>query len=130
MFAQCALILADHDENLQTMGYQLGKNLALAYQASLDYSIFLSENDAAFELICAPLMFHIHENCSYYEILRKNVENKTVDYKAIITDVKSGSAMEKTIELKREFALKALNVVGKFPENTARLALADFIKSI
>lgn len=123
-------MLADHPRPLQQSGYLFGRNMALAWQAHNDLSIFKNRNSEPFSLICAPLMFHLEYDVSYYDELMKDVESRNVDYKIIREIVKSGPGIFKTEELYKELSANAFKALEEFPESEANVALGNILKSL
>ncbi|CAH1117407.1 unnamed protein product [Phaedon cochleariae] len=124
---QAALLVGNHPKPLQTAGHLLGSNLALAHQASVDYSKFLKDNDDSFDLVSAPLLFHLQDNPNYYEKVLEITKRQTVDYGEIRRNVRLGSGLEKTRELVDELRTNALDGLHIFPDNDAKMALRNII---
>lgn len=123
-------MLAEHPHSFQKLGYLFGRNMALAWQAHNDLSIFKNDKSNQFSLICAPLMFHLEYDISYYDKLMKDVEKQTVDYREIREVVNIGPGIDKTKELYRELSANALKVLEEFTDSEAKSALANIIKSM
>lgn len=112
------------------MGYLFGRNMALALQACRDQKIFESSKNEKFSLVCAPLLFHIQFDPSYYEKIMEYAKNDDVDYSDIKKVVRSGPGLKKTAELQEEFSLYALKALEEFPETETRTALVNIIHSL
>ncbi|KAJ8917518.1 hypothetical protein NQ315_005567 [Exocentrus adspersus] len=133
LLAKCcqgALMLAEQPQTLQKLGYLLGRNIALAWQACKDQKIFDNGRNDKFSLVCAPLLFHIQSDPSYYARIKEYADTSDVNYTEIREVVKSGPGLQKTIELQEEFSLNALNVLEEFPDSEAKSALINIIKSM
>lgn len=127
---QGTLMLADHPTSRQKSGYLFGRNMALAWQAHKDISVININNSNPFNLINAPLMFHLEYDTSYYEKLMKDVESEKVDYREIKEIVKIGPGISKSEEMYKELSENALKVLGEFHECEAKVALKNIIKSM
>lgn len=117
---QCSLIFANHTSDFQALAYNLGRNIALAWQASVE------ANMNHFHLLSAPLMFHLEFDPGFYkEIVQQNVD---LDYiKDIVT---RGPGVEKTIELQKELVQQTFDVLNKFEDNEAKDVLLNIIRSL
>lgn len=123
-------MLADHPRFLQQLGYVFGRNMALAWQAHNDISIFKNNKSEPFSLICAPLMFHLENDVSYYDELMKDIENQRLDYKEIKEVVRNGPGIEKSEKMYQDLSADALSVLHHFEESDAKAALVNIIKSM
>lgn len=123
-------MLADHPLSFQKLGYLFGRNMALAWQANNDLLIFKNTKSDPFSLVCAPLMFHLEYDVSYYDKLMKDVENNSVNYREIKEIVHIGPGIEKTEELRQELSTNALHVLEEFSDSEAKAALVNIIKSV
>lgn len=117
---QCSLIFANHTTEFQALAYNLGRNLALAWQASVD------ANMNNFSLVSAPLMFHLEFDPEFYnEIVQKDVD---LDY---VKDIVSrGPGVEKTIQLQNELVKETLDILNRFQDNEAKASLVNIIRSM
>lgn len=128
---QGTLKLAGHDLEMQKQGYLFGKHFALTWQACLDREPFTSGTSGTFNLISAPVMFHLQHDPSFYaEIEKGKVHIQNVDYDLIREAILSGPALEMTRELQNEHAEAALEVLNLLPESDARNALANIIAAM
>lgn len=123
-------MLAEHGKSFQKLGYLFGRNMALAWQVCRDQKIFETTKNEEFSLVCAPLLFHIQSDPSYYENLMENVKNDNVDYAEIKKVVRSGPGLKKSADLQEEFSLNALKALEEFPDTEAKSALANIIHSL
>lgn len=123
-------MLADHQDSFQKLGYLFGRNMALSWQAHSDLQTFKNTKSDPFSLICAPLMFHLEYDISYYEKLMMDVDKQLVDYRQIREIVNSGPGIAKTEELHLELTTNALSVLDNFSESEAKAALVNIIKSM
>ncbi|CAG9813895.1 unnamed protein product [Phaedon cochleariae] len=133
LLAKCcqgSLMLANHPKPLQKAGYLFGRNLALAVQANKDETIFEPLKTGSFSLVCAPLLFHLQSDPDFHKVLVKNAQENSTDYGEIRRVVRAGPGLERTRELRGEFASKASEVLKEFPDSEAREALANIIKTI
>ncbi|XP_043276617.1 all trans-polyprenyl-diphosphate synthase PDSS2 [Venturia canescens] len=129
---QGTLTLAGHNEDIQAQGYKFGKHLALAWQACLDLSPFISRDAGTpFNLCSAPVMFHIEYNRSILTEIDKGLESvANVDYDKVYEIVTKGPGIEQTKELQKEHSQKAMQVLSVFQESDARTALANIIEAM
>lgn len=128
---QGTLKLAGHDLETQKQGYLFGKHLALTWQACLDAEPFTSGSTGPFNLVSAPVMFHLQHDPSFYsEIEKGKVHITNVDYDLIREAVLSGPALEMTRELQHEHAEAALGILNSLPESDARNALIKIIAAM
>lgn len=76
------LKLAGHSNEIQEQGYNFGKHLALAWQACLDLSPFITKDQSvSFNLCSAPVMFHIEHDPLILSEIDKGLESvNNVDY--------------------------------------------------
>ncbi|CAH1983723.1 unnamed protein product [Acanthoscelides obtectus] len=133
LLAKCCqgtLMLAEHPESFQRLGYLLGRNIALAWQAHNDILTFSPSKTGPFSLICAPLLFHLQQYPEYHEKIMEQVKCGTLDYDKVRDVVRQGSGIEKTMELQQELAQNALDVLDEFPVTDVRLALKNIINSM
>jgi len=128
---QGTLKLAGQSERLQKQGYLFGKNLALAWQACIDLEPFrMSELplNAAFSLISAPVLFHLHHDPSLYAEIKKGRRSvDDIDYRKVHEEILQGPGIEKTKELQRKHSQTAMSVLNDFPPSAARTALQNII---
>jgi len=123
------LLLAEHDIQMQEQGFLFGKHLALAWQAKLEKELFYDFDNI--NLVSAPILLHLNKDPSLYSEIEKGMENiENCDIDEIKRIVGSGTALEETDELKREFANRALNNISYFKENDARRALEKMITAM
>nr|CAI5837210.1 unnamed protein product [Callosobruchus analis] len=86
LLAKCCqgtLMLAEHPESFQKLGYLLGRNMALAWQAHNDIMTLKQNETGPFSLICAPLLFHLQEYPEYYDEIMEQVLNDSIDYEKV-----------------------------------------------
>jgi decaprenyl-diphosphate synthase subunit 2 len=128
---QGALKLAGHPESLQKQGYLFGKHLALAWQACIDLDPFRMNTlplGAAYNLVCAPVLFHLeHDPSLYSEIEKGRISVDNIDYAQIHSEVIKGPGLEKTRNLQRKHSLAAMKVLNELPPTDARTALQNII---
>lgn len=129
---QGAMILAGQSTAVQSVGYEFGKHLALAWQARLDLEPFVSDEIAvgtSFSLVSAPVIFHLEHSPHCYDEIRKKacitVEN--VDYVKLHSEVRNGPAVQKTRVLLRKHTLLAMKCLNQFPPSDSRTALQNII---
>lgn len=129
---QAALMLANHSDELQKEAYFFGKHLYLGWRASKDLEIFLSnETPEKFSLISAPILFHLEEDHSLYDEIKKGLESvDNVDYEKVHKMVRNGPGLEKTRELLNKNNLIATTLLHKFPQSEARMALENIIHAL
>ncbi|KAJ8958842.1 hypothetical protein NQ318_019605 [Aromia moschata] len=132
LLAKCCqgtLMLGEHPEAFQELGYLFGRNMALAWQAHRDRTHFEPYKTGPFSLVCGPVLFHVQHDPGYHSRIMEYAEND-VDYYEIRRAVLSGPGLEKTKELQEEFSTRALEVLEKFPESEAKGALVNIINSL
>ncbi|XP_011299365.1 decaprenyl-diphosphate synthase subunit 2 [Fopius arisanus] len=130
---QGTLKLAGHDEDLQMQGYNFGKHLALAWQACLDLSPFISKEDPAspFNLCSAPVMFHIEHDSSILTEIDKGLQSvQNVDYAKVYDSVTKGPGVELTKQLQKDHSQQAMEVLSVFRDSDARTALSNIIAAM
>ncbi|KRT82650.1 hypothetical protein AMK59_3751 [Oryctes borbonicus] len=125
---QGTLILAGHPSELQKHGYLFGKHLALAWQACLDLQPFAAGSTGSFNLVSAPVTFHLQYDPSLYVEIERGMENvEDVDFEKIRQEVLKGPGLEKTNQLRVEHSNAALDALECFPVSDARNALTNMI---
>lgn len=74
-------------------------------------------------------MFQLQSDPSFYAEILKGSENVAkCDYESIRKIVNEGSGISKTLELKKEFIEKSLQVLEEFKESNAKDALKNLIQ--
>ncbi|XP_055591040.1 all trans-polyprenyl-diphosphate synthase PDSS2-like [Uranotaenia lowii] len=124
---QGALILAGHPKKLQTQGNLLGKHLALAWKAADDiasFSNFAKNENSKFDLIAAPLLFHLQHEPSLYEEIEKE---QAIDYVKLYKAVNEGPGLEQTRRLQDTHRQAAMAIVDKLEPSNAREVLQDLV---
>ncbi|XP_011506232.1 PREDICTED: decaprenyl-diphosphate synthase subunit 2 [Ceratosolen solmsi marchali] len=126
------LKLAGHNEEIQEHGYNFGKHLALAWQACLDLSPFITKDrNTPFNVCSAPVVFHIEHDPSILMEIDKGIESVlNVDYTKVYDIVISGPGIELTKQLQREHSQRAMEVLSVFQESDARTALSNIIAAM
>ncbi|XP_067212247.1 all trans-polyprenyl-diphosphate synthase PDSS2-like [Linepithema humile] len=111
---QGTLKLAGHNEEIQEKGYKFGKHLALAWQASLDLDLCLSNNkEIIYNLCAAPIMFHVEHNPLILIELDKGLESvEKIDYLKLLDIVTAGPGIELTKELAKSVRWSAPRLAG------------------
>ncbi|KAK9703866.1 Polyprenyl synthetase [Popillia japonica] len=128
---QGTLMLAGHSMELQERGYLFGKHLALAWQACLDRQPFTIGSTGPFDLVCAPVAFHLqHDPGMYAEIESGMNDIEDVNFEKIRQEVLKGPGLEKTKQLQIEHSNAALDVLEYLPPSDARSALANIIAAM
>ncbi|XP_063900009.1 all trans-polyprenyl-diphosphate synthase PDSS2-like [Zophobas morio] len=131
LLAKCcqgSLILANHEFFVPKLAYIFGRNLALAWQASLEK---VQIKEESFSLVSAPVMLHLQHDPSLYTEIEKGVsDQKKVNYDLIRKVVMSGPALDKTDQLKEEFSDAALNVLNNFSDSGSKTVLVNIIKAL
>ncbi|KAJ3654730.1 hypothetical protein Zmor_013901 [Zophobas morio] len=90
---QSSLILANHEIFVPKLAYIFGRNLALAWQASLEKDQIIKEE--TFSLVSAPVMLHLqHDPDLYTEIEKGLSDQKKVNYDLIRKVVMSGPGLD------------------------------------
>ena len=125
---QGSLILANHEFFVPKLAYIFGRNLALAWQASLEK---VQIKEESFSLVSAPVMLHLQHDPSLYTEIEKGLsDQKKVNYDLIRKVVMSGPALDKTDQLKEEFSDAALNVLNNFSDSGSKTVLVNIIKAL
>ncbi|XP_070490038.1 all trans-polyprenyl-diphosphate synthase PDSS2-like [Chironomus tepperi] len=129
-----ALILGKHDEEKQKEAYFIGKHMYLSYRAAKDLNIFRSDvlpASGKFSLISAPLLFHLEEDPSLFEEIRKGSETiENINFAKVHEAVRNGPGMDKTKELLSKNSLIALTLVHKFPKSESQHAIENLILAL
>lgn len=126
-----ALKLSKQSEELQKYGFLFGKHLSLAWQACLDYAPFRSSSlppNTTFNLIGAPVLFHLSYDSSCYEEIEKgkySIEN--IDFEKLHSMIRIGPALKLTKDLQFKHTTKALEILEHFPQNEARTSLENML---
>ncbi|KAL6267580.1 hypothetical protein P5V15_000654 [Pogonomyrmex californicus] len=129
---QGTLKLADHSKEIEEKGYEFGKHLALAWQASLDLGLCINKDKGILHNLCAaPIMFHVEHDPSILTELDKGLESvENVDYLKVLEIVAAGPGIGLTKELVKEHSQKAMEILNVFKESDARKALSNIIVAI
>lgn len=128
---QGAFLLAGHSLEQQKQAYLFGKHLALAWQASHDINSFLSSEAGAFDLVSAPVLFHLQHDPVVFELIEKGRKSVCdVDYQRLWKLVAEGPALELSKDLKSEHCNAALEVLNNFMVRDARQALSNMINAM
>lgn len=128
---QSSMKLAEHPEEVQKKAYLIGKHLSLAWQAKRDCNIYSPDNRGEFNLINAPLMFHLENNPDSYKEIEAGYENiETVNYEFLREQIPQGNGIERTKELQKENTNKALEVILTFPDTKPRSALINITNEL
>lgn len=127
---QSALMLGKQPAELQKQAYFFGKHLALAWQASLDLEPYKKELPLGHKLslISAPVLFHLENDHSLYDEIKKGAESiDDINYYKIHKAVVNGPGIERTKELQSKHTLASMTELYKFPKSDAREALEKII---
>ncbi|XP_033326045.1 decaprenyl diphosphate synthase subunit 2 [Megalopta genalis] len=126
------LKLAGHSNEIQEQGYNFGKHLALAWQAYLDLSPFITKDQSVtFSLCSAPVMFHIEHDPSILAEIDKGLESvNDVDYEKVYKIVLMGPGVELTKQLQKRHSQRAMEVLNVFEKSDARTALYNIIAAM
>ncbi|XP_012522271.1 decaprenyl-diphosphate synthase subunit 2 [Monomorium pharaonis] len=129
---QSTLKIAGHSKEIEEKGYEFGKHLALAWQASLDLGLCINKDKEILQNLCAaPIMFHVEHDPSILVELDKGLESvENVDYLKVLDIVAAGPGIGLTKELVKEHSQKAMELLSVFKENDARKALSNIIVAI
>jgi len=132
--SQAALVMGKHDLDKQMEIYFMGKHMYLGYRAARDLSIFRSNelpSSGKFSLVSAPLLYHLEEDPSLYEEIRKGTESiENIDFAKIHEIVRNGPGMEMTKELLNKNNLIAFTLLHKFPNSDSRNAIENLILAL
>ncbi|XP_017875747.1 decaprenyl-diphosphate synthase subunit 2 [Ceratina calcarata] len=126
------LKLAGHGDEIQEHGYNFGKHLALAWQACLDLSPFITKDrNVTCNLCSAPIMFHIEHDPSILIEIDKGLESiNDVDYAKVYQIVTMGPGIELTKQLQKRHSQRAMEVLSVFEKSDARTALYNIIAAM
>ncbi|XP_024868910.1 decaprenyl-diphosphate synthase subunit 2 isoform X1 [Temnothorax curvispinosus] len=129
---QSTLKIAGHSKEIEEKGYEFGKHLALAWQASLDLGLCINKDKGILHNLCAaPIMFHVEHDPSILIELDKGLESvENVDYLKVLEIVAAGPGIGLTKELVKEHSQKAMEILSVFKESDARKALSNIIVAI
>ncbi|XP_048520664.1 all trans-polyprenyl-diphosphate synthase PDSS2-like [Dendroctonus ponderosae] len=126
---QAALKLANHPEEFQKLGYLFGRNMALGWQAYFDLECFEEGCKKPFDLISAPILFHLQHDPDFYaEILKGSEDVRNCDYDRIRELVQSGPGLEMTRQLKQNFVKNCFDILDEFRATDAKRALVNILK--
>ncbi|ERL83405.1 hypothetical protein D910_04151 [Dendroctonus ponderosae] len=127
---QAALKLANHPEEFQKLGYLFGRNMALGWQAYFDLECFEEGCKKPFDLISAPILFHLQHDPDFYaEILKGSEDVRNCDYDRIRELVQSGPGLEMTRQLKQNFVKNCFDILDEFRATDAKRALSEHQRS-
>lgn len=129
---QSTLKIAGHSKEIEEKGYEFGKHLALAWQASLDLGLCINKDKEILQNLCAaPIMFHVEHDPSILVELDKGLESvENVDYLKVLEIVAAGPGIGLTKELVKQHSQKAMEILSVFKESDARKALSNIIVAI
>lgn len=131
---QGTLSISGHQEETQRLGYLFGKHLALAWEANKDLEPFQNPflpYHKTFSLISAPVLFHLEQDPSLYDEIRKGkISIDNVDFIKIHEIILEGTAVDKTKELQLKHAQIASDILNQFPRCDARSTLEKIISSL
>lgn len=125
---QATLKLANHPYNFEKLGYLFGRNMALAWQAHFDIENYDHDKNGPFDLISAPLMFHLQYDRNFYsEIIKGHEDVHDCDFEDIRKVVRNGPGLEKTQQMKKEFVDNCFEALEGFQDSDAKRALQNII---
>lgn len=131
---KCSMILGGKSAESQKLAYEFGKHLALAWQASLDLDIFQTDYDESmksFNLVCAPILFHLEYDNSLYDEIYKGLKSvDDADFKRIHEIVLTGPGVEKTKKLFEKHITIVEKILEKLPASESKMNLEKIISSI
>ncbi|KYN21677.1 PREDICTED: decaprenyl-diphosphate synthase subunit 2-like [Trachymyrmex cornetzi] len=129
---QSTLKIAGHSKEIEEKGYEFGKHLALAWQASLDLGLCINKDKGILQNLCAaPIMFHVEHDPSLLIELDKGLDSvENVDYLKVLNIVAAGPGIGLTKELVKKHSQKAMEILSVFKESDARKALSNIIVAI
>ncbi|KAI4465117.1 geranylgeranyl pyrophosphate synthase [Holotrichia oblita] len=123
------LLLAGHDEDFQMNGFLLGKYLALSLEATRDYNSVFSERNIS--LISAPMLFYLQRYPMFYSTIEEFVDKETrFDNDDIRNKLQKSPALRDTILLQNELCEETLNILERFRDSDAKVALQNIVYSI
>ncbi|KAI4465118.1 geranylgeranyl pyrophosphate synthase [Holotrichia oblita] len=123
------LLLAGHDEDFQMNGFLLGKYLALSLEATRDYNSVFSERNI--NLISAPMLFYLQRYPMFYSTIEEFVDKETrFDNDDIRNKLQKSPALRDTILLQNELCEETLNILERFRDSDAKVALQNIVYSI
>lgn len=128
---QGTLKIAGHNQSVQNLGYLIGKHFVLLTQAHIDKEIFTDGRTGQFSLVSAPIMMHLEDDPSLYDLIEIGIENMNdVDFHLIRKVIKSGRGIEKTQQLKEFHCNEVLNAINEFQLSEARCALENLVSAV
>ncbi|XP_076046748.1 all trans-polyprenyl-diphosphate synthase PDSS2-like [Oratosquilla oratoria] len=132
---QATMVLSGHDTEMQSKGFNFGKNIALAWQAHSELQPFTDlyrhPPGMAFDLTSAPVILHLLKDPSIMDIIspmRESVEN--CDFKKLHSHIMEGTAVDEAKDLCQSYANAALNVLKELEATDARTALENIIHAL
>ncbi|KAK3875320.1 hypothetical protein Pcinc_019802 [Petrolisthes cinctipes] len=133
---QATLVLAGHSEEMQSKGFEFGKQIALAWQAYSDLQPFTDlyrhPPGTSIDLTSAPVILHLQRDKSLLDIVAKAGDSmENCDFKKIHQLVMSGHGVEAAKDLCQSHAQAALNVLHEVIDpSDARTALENIINAL
>lgn len=128
---QGTLKIAGHNQSVQNLGYLIGKHFVLLTQAHIDKELFADGKIGQFNLTSAPIMLHLEDDPSLYDVIELGIENvNLIDFGLIRKIIKSGRGIEKTQQLKEYHCDQVLNAINKFKSSDARSALKNLVFAV
>lgn len=112
---QGALLLGDHNLEMQETAHKFGCHLCLAWQAATEVQKIQSDKES-FSLVSAPVLLALNENPKLYEDIQgRNITD--VDLDDLKEEILKTDAVEQTKALCIEHAEKAKSYVEMFGES-------------
>lgn len=112
----------------------MGKHMYLGYRAAKDLSTFRSSELPAsgrFSLVSAPVLYHLEEDPSLYDEIKKGTESiDNIDFEKIHKIVRNGPGLDKTKELLNKNNLIAFTLLHKFQKSESQRAIENLILSL
>jgi len=135
---RASAILGGHGEMEQTIAYEYGKFLGIAFQVVDDILDFTSSseelgkpsmNDLRQGIATAPVLYAAEEYPELYEMIERKF-NKPGDVETAVELIHKARGLEKTRELAVACCANALAAVMQLPESDARAALIRLVHKV
>lgn len=132
---QATLELANHDDQLQELGFEFGKSIGLAWQVHSDLQPFVDTYrhppGIPFVLTSAPVVLHLENDASLVEEIRRHTSNaEKLDYLKLHSIIVNGDGIEKAKALLESYTSRALAVLDQIPPSEATAALQNIVQAL
>lgn len=126
-----AMSMAKMPQNIQDHAYKFGRNFAMALQAYNELEPFRRQSigeDAAFSLVSAPVLFHMEQDPTIYDEIKKGFTSVlNVNYSKLHREIISGQGIAKTRGLIKYHGRKATEALKIFNDTEAKESLQNLV---